>query len=244
MTRLDRLLVERGLARSRGQARELVLDGMVLVDGHPATRPSLEVVDPSGVTVTREDPWVSRAAHKLLGALDALDVVPPARVLDAGASTGGFSQVLRSRGAGRVYAVDVGHGQLAEAVRTDPGVVAHERLNIKDLNLDHLDGEPVDLVVADLSFISLTAVLAAFDRVSSPTARWLLMVKPQFEVGRENLGAGGVVRTDDLRRAAVDRVAAAAAALGRPEIGRSTSPLPGGDGNVEYFLLLAPEHLG
>lgn len=240
--RLDVVLVERGLARSRSQATALVKDGHVRVGGVPVTKPAT-AVDPGAILTVETEPWVSRAAHKLLGALDDLQITVPARCLDAGASTGGFTQVLLSRGAERVFAVDVGTGQLAGELRADPRVVAYERTNLRDLTLEHLGGQPVDLVVADVSFISLTLLLDPLFAVLAGTGEALLMVKPQFEVGRERLGKGGVVRDPRQRAAALDAVAEAAGKRGWQEIARRESKLPGESGNVEFFLQLRPSHL-
>uniref|UniRef100_UPI000DF82E61 SAM-dependent methyltransferase n=1 Tax=Desertihabitans aurantiacus TaxID=2282477 RepID=UPI000DF82E61 len=168
--RLDRAVLARGLARSRTQAQALVRAGKVRVRGVAVSRVASEV-DPDDVEVTDVDPWVSRAAHKLLGALDDLALQPTGRALDAGASTGGFTQVLLHHGCRPVYAVDVGHGQLAEPLRHDPRVVVHERLNLRELTLAHLDDEPVDLVVADVSFISLTLLVERLLSVTRPDGR-------------------------------------------------------------------------
>jgi 23S rRNA (cytidine1920-2'-O)/16S rRNA (cytidine1409-2'-O)-methyltransferase len=188
---------------------------------------------------------VSRGGHKLDGALNAFTgvVVEGKRCLDAGASTGGFTDVLLRRNAGHVVAVDVGYGQLAWGLRTDERVTVLDRTNIRHLTGDMV-GEAIDLVVADLSFISLTLVLPALAAVSKPEADFVLMVKPQFEVGREKLGAGGVVRDPALRKAAVIEVAESAYDVGLGTLGIAASPLPGPAGNVEYFLWLrrgAPE---
>lgn len=240
--RLDALLVERGLARSRGQAAALVREGRVRVGGVRVGKPATQVPEDAEPDV-ETDPWVSRAAHKLLGALEDLDVGVPARCLDAGASTGGFTQVLLSRGAERVYAVDVGTDQLAPVLRQDPRVTVHERTNLRDLTLTHVGGVPVDLVVADVSFISLTLLLEPVLGVLDRGGEALLMVKPQFEVGRERLGKGGVVRDPGLRAAAVAAVTAAAEALGWRTVGTAESRLPGPAGNVEYFVHLRSAHL-
>lgn len=236
--RLDVALVDRGLASSRTRAQRLVTAGAVLVDGTVALRVADLVTSQHQLAVVESDPWVSRAAHKLLGALDDLAVCVPERALDAGASTGGFTQVLLSRGAHTVHAVDVGHGQLHQSLRGDPRVVQHEGLNLRDLTLDHLGGQPVDLVVADVSFISLTLLLAPLLGVLTPDGQALLMVKPQFEVGRERLGAGGVVRDRADHQRAVTGVVAAAAELDWTERARAVSQLPGPSGNVEFFVLL------
>ncbi|SFF81491.1 TlyA family RNA methyltransferase [Blastococcus tunisiensis] len=240
-SRLDAELVRRGLARSREHAVALIAEGRVAVSGQAATKPATGVEAATPVVV-RTDPdqpsWVSRGAHKLLGALEAFEVpVEGRRALDAGASTGGFTEVLLSRGAAEVVAVDVGYGELAWSLRTDERVRVLERTNVRTLAPEAIDG-PVDLVVADLSFISLRLVLPALVACATDDADLLPMVKPQFEVGRERLGAGGVVRDPEHRVGAVLEVAAAAAALGWGTAGVVASPLPGPAGNVEFFLRL------
>lgn len=235
--RLDLALVRRGIARSRGHAAALIGEGKVLIDGVPATKASQPVTDDQELSAD-VDPWVSRAAHKLLGALDATGIDVHGRVLDAGASTGGFTQVCLERGADLVYAVDVGHDQLAPEVRGDPRVRVAEGLNLRDLTLDDVDGRPVDLIVGDVSFISLTLLLEPLLGVLADDGEALLLVKPQFEVGKGRLGAGGVVRDPRLRRRAVDAVVAKAADLGWVERWRGESPLPGSAGNVEFFVRL------
>jgi 23S rRNA (cytidine1920-2'-O)/16S rRNA (cytidine1409-2'-O)-methyltransferase len=249
-SRLDAELVRRGLARSREDAVALISEGRVLISGQAATKPATGVEAGTPVVV-RADPdqprWVSRGAYKLLGALDAFGVdVAGRRALDAGASTGGFTEVLLRRDVREVIAVDVGYGELAWSLRTDERVVVHERTNVRDLSPDAIGG-PVDLVVADLSFISLRLVLPALTACAAPEADLLPMVKPQFEVGRHRLGAGGVVRDPALRAEAVLAVGQAAAALGWGTAGVAASPLPGPAGNVEFFLWLRrdappPEH--
>ena len=242
--RLDAELVRRGLARSREHASELVAAGRVTVSGVAAGKPATGVTTDVAIVV-REDPdreeYVSRGGHKLAGALKAfagqgLDVRGK-RCLDAGASTGGFTDVLLRNGAREVVAVDVGYGQLAWSLRTDERVVVHDRTNIRDLGLDVV-GEPVDVVVGDLSFISLELVLDALLSVTAPDGSLALMVKPQFEVGKDRVGKGGVVRDLALRTEAVAAVAAAAARRGWGAVSVTTSPLPGPSGNVEFFLLL------
>jgi len=240
-SRLDAELVRRGLARSREHAVTLIAEGRVAVAGTAATKPATGVEAGTPVVV-RTDPdqpsWVSRGAHKLLGALDAFGVaVEGRRVLDAGASTGGFTEVLLSRGAAEVVAVDVGYGELAWSLRTDDRVRVHERTNVKTLTPEAIDG-PVDLVVADLSFISLRLVLPALVACARDDAELLPMVKPQFEIGRERLGAGGVVRDPEHRVQTVLEVARTAASLGWGTAGVVASPLPGPAGNVEFFLWL------
>lgn len=246
LRRLDAELVRRRLARSREHARQLIDDGRVRVGGSPATKPATQVRDDVAIELSESGrvEYVSRGAHKLVGALDAfaahgLGVV--GRVaLDAGASTGGFTQVLLERGAGKVIAVDVGYGQLAWQLQSDPRVVVRDRTNVRNLSASDLPFPP-DLIVADLSFIGLEVVLPALVRIATPGADFVLMVKPQFEVGRARLGPGGVVRDPDLRREAVMGVARAAWELGLGTVAVVASPLPGPSGNVEYFLYLHHE---
>lgn len=216
----------------------------MLVAGAVASKPATQVEDSAAIVVTQaaDGPqYVSRGAHKLLGALAAFDpgatMVAGRRALDAGASTGGFTDVLLRRGAEHVVAVDVGYGQLAWSLRGDSRVTVRERTNIRTLTAQDLPYRP-DLVVADLSFISLTLVLGVLAGIVAPGADLLLMVKPQFEVGREALGSGGVVRDPALREAAVLAVARAAWEVGLGTAGVVASPLPGPSGNVEYFLHL------
>lgn len=237
--RLDSELVRRGLARSRESAADLIESRSVLVNGIPATKSASQVDAETSIVIQGErDDFVSRGGHKL-AALDAFPEikVEGKRALDAGASTGGFTDVLLRRGATEVVAVDVGYGQLAWELRQDPRVKILDRTNIRHLTGEQV-GQPVDLIVADLSFISLTLVLPALAAVSKPEADYLLMVKPQFEVGREQLGAGGVVRDSALRKAAVLDVADSAFDVGLGTLGIVASSLPGPAGNVEYFLWL------
>ncbi|WP_422746571.1 TlyA family RNA methyltransferase [Mycobacterium sp. WMMD1722] len=238
--RVDAELVRRGLARSRQQAAELIVAGRVSVDGMPAVKPATAVAVSANITVDTagERTWVSRGAHKLIGALDAFGVdVAGRRCLDAGASTGGFTEVLLDRGARQVVAVDVGYGQLAWSLRSDSRVVVVERTNVRELTPEAIDG-PADVIVADLSFISLATVLPALTACASPDADIVPMVKPQFEVGKDRVGAGGVVTDPQLRAESVLAVAAGAARLGWHTVGATASPLPGPSGNVEYFLWL------
>jgi 23S rRNA (cytidine1920-2'-O)/16S rRNA (cytidine1409-2'-O)-methyltransferase len=239
-TRLDAELVRRELARSREHAADLIESRSVLVSGIPATKPATQVDAETSITLQGDrDDFVSRGGHKLAGALEVFaDVEVSGKVcLDAGASTGGFTDVLLRGGAKLVVAVDVGYGQLAWELRQDPRVKILDRTNIRHLTGDMV-GEEIDLVVADLSFISLSLVLPALAAVSKPSADYVLMVKPQFEVGREKLGAGGVVRDPALRRSAVLDVAESAYDVGLGTMGIAASPLPGPAGNVEYFLWL------
>jgi 23S rRNA (cytidine1920-2'-O)/16S rRNA (cytidine1409-2'-O)-methyltransferase len=210
------------------------------VGGQVATKPAtaVDAATPLLVAEDEGERWVSRGAHKLLGALDAFGYDPAGkRALDAGASTGGFTEVLLRRGAAHVVAVDVGYGLLAWSVRTDPRVTVLERVNARHLDPSQV-GDPVELVVADLSFIPLGLVLPALVACTRPDADLLPMVKPQFEVGRDNLPSGGVVRDPQARADAVRRVAGQAQELGLGVQGVVASPLPGPSGNVEYFLWL------
>ncbi|HEX5143372.1 MAG TPA: TlyA family RNA methyltransferase [Mycobacterium sp.] len=239
-TRVDAELVRRGLARSRQQAAELIGAGKVTIDGLPASKPATAVAVTATLKVVDdgERSWVSRGAHKLIGALDAFGIdVAGRRCLDAGASTGGFTEVLLDRGAREVVAVDVGYGQLAWSLRSDEKVQVIERTNVRDLDRDAIGG-PVDLIVADLSFISLSTVLPALTACAGGDADIVPMVKPQFEVGKGQVGAGGVVSDPALRADAVLGVAHRAAELNWHAVGVTASPLPGPSGNVEYFLWL------
>ena len=255
--RLDAELVRRGLAKSREQAGELVAAGLVTVAGQRAAKPATQVTRDAPISIAEEgEPrYVSRGGHKLAGALAAFGgsggSVPPGKqsgpaglvvagrpCLDAGASTGGFTDVLLRAGAAHVVAADVGYGQLAWSLRTDPRVTVLDRVNVR--NLDQAEAlTPVpELVVADLSFISLTLVLPALVACAAPDADFVLLVKPQFEVGKGRVGAGGVVRDIADRSASVRKVTDAAGQLGLGVLGVTASPLPGPAGNVEYFVWL------
>ena len=239
-TRLDAELVRRELARSREAASDLIEKRSVLVNGIPATKPATQVDAETSIVIAGDrDDFVSRGGHKLDGALAHFSgvTVEGKRCLDAGASTGGFTDVLLRRNASHVVAVDVGYGQLAWELRQDARVTVLDRTNIRHLT-GEMVGDPIDLVVADLSFISLTLVLPALAAVSRSDADFVVMVKPQFEVGREKLGAGGVVRDPQLRKAAVIDVAESAYDVGLGTMGVTASSLPGPAGNVEYFLWL------
>lgn len=242
--RLDAELVRRGMARSREQAAELVAAGRVEVRGTVAAKPAA-MVDPADPLLVRgDDPktaYVSRGGHKLAGALAAFAPkglrVEGRRCLDAGASTGGFTDVLLRAGAREVIAVDVGYGQLAWSIRTDERVHVHDRTNVRSLTAADIGGV-ADLAVADLSFISLRLVLDALAACVAPDGDLIPMVKPQFEVGKDRVGAGGVVRDPALRAEAVLDVVSYAASLGLSCAGVVTSPLPGPSGNVEFFVWL------
>jgi len=243
--RLDAELVRRGLARSREHATELIALSRVKVQGSVATKAATGVTTDVAIVVIADagrPDYVSRGGHKLAGALADFGAggleVSGRRVLDAGASTGGFTDVLLRAGARQVVAVDVGYGQLAWPIRQDERVVVHDRTNIRDIDLD-LIGGPVDLVVGDLSFISLRLVLGALFSVTAADGDLALMVKPQFEVGRERVGRGGVVRDPELRAEAVLGVVRAADEQGWGTRAVTTSQLPGPAGNVEFFVWLS-----
>lgn len=236
--RLDKLLVDRGLAPSRHRAQELIDAGQVLVDGVPASRSAAQVDADRPVALKDADPgWVGRGALKLGPALAHFGVDPAGRICaDLGASTGGFTEVLLRAGAARVHAVDVGRGLLHERVASDPRVVVHDGVNAR-----HLEAlpDPVSLVVADLAFISLTKVLPAVLRILAPGGEAVVMVKPQFEVGPDRVGAGGLVRSEADRQGAIASVAAAARALGFAVLGGVDASVAGArSGNREHFLHL------
>lgn len=244
--RLDAELVRRKLARSREQAQTWIKEGRVEVAGFTATKPAT-VVEPEvsiRVNVDDVDEWASRGAHKLLGALEHFEprglVVEGRRALDAGASTGGFTDVLLSRGAREVVAVDVGYGQLVWRLQNDPRVRVLDRTNIRALRREDMGGA-ADFMVGDLSFISLQLVLPAITECMADGADLLPMVKPQFEVGKDRLGSGGVVRSAQLRAEVTVEVARFAQTLGLSVRDVVASPLPGPSGNVEYFLWLVKD---
>ncbi|MFT4219508.1 MAG: TlyA family RNA methyltransferase [Microbacterium sp.] len=244
-SRLDTALAERGLARSRTHAQKLIADGLVTVDGLPVVKASTPVADHAALSVAASDHYVSRGAHKLIAALDAFDVVPAGRVaLDMGASTGGFTQVLRERGAQPVIAVDVGHGQLAASLALDPGIVSVEGWNVRHMtpaSLAEASGvaDAPSVVTGDLSFISLAHVLAPVASVASADADVVLLVKPQFEVGRTAV-KGGLVTSSALRADAVANVLWAAWDVGLGTYGVIASPLAGTHGNREFLVHLRP----
>jgi 23S rRNA (cytidine1920-2'-O)/16S rRNA (cytidine1409-2'-O)-methyltransferase len=239
--RLDKLLVDRGLVASRERARALIMCGSVLVGGHAETKPGT-MLDPAvEIALKAEDhPYVSRGALKLVKGLDEFAIDPAGlTALDIGASTGGFTDVLLKRGANKVYAIDVGYGQLAWSLRQDPRVVVLERVNARSMDLE-LVPEPCDLAVIDVSFISLTLILPRVAELLRPPhgKPIVALVKPQFEVGREHVGKGGVVRDEAARRGAVDKIRSWAGAHGFVAGPDVESPITGPAGNVEYLLLL------
>ena len=244
--RLDLELVRRGLARSRSHARAMINAGQILVDGSVVRRAGEQVAASAAIDAP-DDRYVSRGAHKLIGALDDLELSVAGRALDAGASTGGFTEVLLARGCQEVFAVDVGSDQLAPALRADPRVRVRERTNLRDLRLDDVGGSLVDLVVADVSFISLRLLMGPLVSVTRDDGWLLLLVKPQFEVGRELLGKGGVVREPADHVRAISGVINAAGESGWRGVAAVPSRLPGASGNREFFVLLrrteSPSHL-
>lgn len=238
--RLDVWLTRKGHTKSRTQAQTYIDAGWVLVNGQKATKASTQIHPCDHVTLVQDEPYVSRAAHKLLGALQSSGAQPTGRALDAGASTGGFTQVLLEQGCDPVYAVDVGHGQLDPRIRQDPRVVVREGLNLRELNLTHLDNATVDWIVADVSFISLRLILPPLLTVLADNGSALILVKPQFEVGRSALDSHGIVRRSQDRDAAIESIVACATELGRPPTWQGPSTLPGHNGNIEHFVMLGP----
>ena len=243
LRRIDSELVRRKLAPSRSAAARMIEDGRVKLDGQTVLKPARQM-DPAQAIViaeSNEPEYVSRGAYKLAGALDALGERAPLiegrRALDAGASTGGFTDVLLRRGAARVVAVDVGYGQLAWTLQNDPRVEVHDRTNVRTLDPATV-APPPEIVVGDMSFISLTLVLPALVGAAAPNADFLLMVKPQFEIGKERLGHGGVVRNPEHHVETVEKVARCAMELGLDIAAVQASPLPGPAGNVEYFVYM------
>ena len=239
-TRLDRLLVERGLADSREKAQALIMAGEVLVNRQKASKPGQSVDEGVAVEVLARPPFVSRGGFKLAGALQRFAIDPAGKVcLDIGSSTGGFTDVLLQAGAARVHAVDVGAGQLAWSIRTDPRVAVHENVNARELAFDTI-GELVHLIVCDVSFISVTLILPAAAVLLRPEGQMVILIKPQFEAGRGQVGKGGIVRDAALHQAACERVRGAVEAQGfRADI--IESPILGAEGNREFLLYASRE---
>lgn len=232
--RLDQALEARGLLPSRARARDAILRGTVTVNGVVASKPNQQVGPDDALAL--DDPaaaYVSRAALKLVAGLDAGEIDPAGRTcLDLGASTGGFTQVLLERGAAKVYAVDVGHDQLHERVKADPRVVSLEGVNGRDLTVE-LIPEAIDLIVSDVSFVSILKVIDPVLALAAPQAEAVILIKPQFEVGRENIGKGGIVTDETAIAEAVERVTAHLADAGWERRFAVASPIAGGDGNRE-----------
>ena len=244
--RLDAELVKRKIARSREHAQEMIKAGRVTVNGMAARKPATGVDGNVSIKVaeSEDDRWASRGAHKLLGALAAFEPqglsLVGRTVLDAGASTGGFTDVCLDRGVAKVYAVDVGYGQLVWRLQNDERVDVHDRTNVRTLTPEILGGQ-ADAMVGDLSFISIELVLPALAECVREGGDLLPMVKPQFEVGKDRLGHGGVVRSTELRAEVTKNIAVAAMKYGLSTKGVVASPLPGPSGNVEYFLWLVKD---
>jgi 23S rRNA (cytidine1920-2'-O)/16S rRNA (cytidine1409-2'-O)-methyltransferase len=233
--RLDRLLVERGLAESREKAQALIMAGEVMVEGQKAGKPGHSVDVFSKIEVTGKTPYVSRGGLKLAAALDGFAIDVTGRVvMDVGASTGGFTDCLLQRGAARVHAVDVGAGQLDWKIRNDPRVVVHEGINARHLQPENI-GEALDLLTCDVSFISVTLILPAVAPILRPEGAMVILVKPQFEVGKGQVGKGGIVRSPELHREACARVDAAVKSLGF-QTSLMESPITGAEGNKEFLL--------
>lgn len=235
--RLDQMLVDRGLAESRTRAQALVLSGNVFSGEKRLDKPGTQLAADIALEVRGKDhPWVSRGGLKLAHAIDAFSLSPEgAACIDVGASTGGFTHVLLENGAARVYAVDVGHGQLAWSLRNDERVVVLERTNARHLTAEHIP-EPVDWVVCDASFIGLATVLPAAMALTKPGGRLVTLIKPQFEAGRENVGKGGVVRDPEVHAAVCARVKQWVEGQGWQVQGIVESPIKGPEGNVEFLL--------
>ena len=233
--RLDRQLVERGLAETREKAQALIMAGEVLVDGRKANKPGESIPVSSSIELLARPRFVGRGGIKLQAALEHFKVNPAGMVcLDVGASTGGFTDCLLQNGAVRVHALDVGHGQFDWKLRNDPRVIVYEGVNARHLTMEQV-GEPVDLAVCDVSFISVTLILPAVAPILKPEGQMIILVKPQFEAGRENVGKGGIVRDPAVQQAACDRVATAVEALGF-RWSTIDSPIPGAEGTREILL--------
>jgi 23S rRNA (cytidine1920-2'-O)/16S rRNA (cytidine1409-2'-O)-methyltransferase len=241
-TRLDTLLVERGLAASRERARALILAGSVRVNGQPAPKAGTTVARDCEITViTPDHPYVGRGGLKLAHALDTFGIdVTDCLALDVGASTGGFTDVLLQRGAAHVVALDVGHGQIDWKLRTDPRVTVMEHVNARFLTPDQLPAgkRTFDIITIDVSFISLTHILPVMPPLLRPDGHVVALVKPQFEAGRGEVGKGGIVRDEEIRARVVDEVVAAADKLGLRRVGVTDSPIEGMEGNKEFLLHL------
>jgi 23S rRNA (cytidine1920-2'-O)/16S rRNA (cytidine1409-2'-O)-methyltransferase len=233
--RLDRLLVERGLAESREKAQALIMAGDVMVEGQKAVKPGHSIDVSSKIEVSGKAPYVSRGGLKLAAALEGFAIDVTGRVvMDVGASTGGFTDCLLQRGVARVHAVDVGTGQLDWKIRTNPRVVVHDGINARHLRAEDI-GEPVDLVTCDVSFISVTLILPAVAPILRPEGTMVILIKPQFEVGKGQVGKGGIVRSPELHREACARVEAAVKNLSF-ETSIIDSPITGAEGNKEFLL--------
>jgi 23S rRNA (cytidine1920-2'-O)/16S rRNA (cytidine1409-2'-O)-methyltransferase len=234
-TRLDRLLVDRGLAESREKAQALIMAGEVLLNGQKASKPGQPVAADSRLEVLARPPYVSRGGLKLAGALQHFAIDPTGKVcVDIGSSTGGFTDALLQAGAARVHAVDVGAGQLVWSLRTDPRVRLHEGINARQIAPTEI-GEPADLLTCDVSFISVTLILPAIVPLLQPDGQMVILIKPQFEVGKGQVGKGGIVRDPQLHQAACERVTGAVREFGFVT-NLMDSPILGAEGNKEFLL--------
>ena len=234
--RLDQLLVEKGFAPSRERAQSLILAGNVLVEDTPAEKPGVKYASDTLIRLRQEDhPFVSRGGLKLIKALEEFKIDANDKIgLDIGASTGGFTDVLLTQGALRIFAVDVGYNQLAWKLRSDPRVIILEKINARSMTFDII-GEQVDLIVVDVSFISLDKILPALLQFARPDTDWVTLIKPQFEVGREKVGKKGIVTGEEDRLESVERISRVAKSLGLDRIGLIDSPITGANGNKEFL---------
>lgn len=234
--RIDLLLVEKGLAPSRERAQSLILSGNVLVNDVPVVKAGQLILEDAPIRIREQDhPYVSRGGIKLAAALDAFALSPMGKVgMDIGASTGGFTHVLLLRGAQRVHAVDVGHSQLDWQIRRDPRVHVYEKVNARQMAYEII-GEKVDLIVIDVSFISLEKILPALLQFSHSNTDWVTLIKPQFEVGREKVGKGGIVESEADRREVIDRLVVFGKTVGLTQLGLIDSPITGTQGNKEFL---------
>ncbi|MBI4690348.1 MAG: TlyA family RNA methyltransferase [Nitrospirae bacterium] len=237
--RLDKILVDRGLVKSRERAKALIMEGGVLVDGAVVTKAGTMIDSTSMVSLKGEDiPYVSRGGLKLNAAIEFFDVALEGKTaMDVGSSTGGFTDCMLQRGVKKVYCIDVGYGQIAWSLRNDPRVVLLERTNIRYLEREKIP-DIIDIATVDVSFISLTKVIPRVLEFLKNDGEILSLVKPQFEVGKGEVGKGGIVRDKEKRIASVESVKAGLEALGLNIIGTFQSPIPGHKGNIEYFLYM------
>jgi len=244
--RLDKVLVEKGFASTRARAQAMIMAGQVRVDGNPADKAGQMVDAEAALEIARnDDEWVSRGAHKLLRGLDVFGIDPGGCVcLDVGASTGGFTEVLLSRSASRVFAVDVGYGQLAWKLRNDPRVVVMERTNARLLTPDQFTST-MDLIVVDASFISLRLLLPILQKLLAPGGEMVVLIKPQFEAGKGRVGKGGVVRSPEIHRQVLEEFCAFVRTLEDIAlVGLTWSPIKGPKGNIEFLAHLAEKTRG
>ncbi len=239
-SRLDLTLVERGLCDTREKAQRAIMAGLVLVDGQKADKAGHKIAADQVIELTAREKFVGRGGHKIEAALDAFDVDPSGRICaDIGASTGGFTDCLLQRGATLVHAIDVGHGQLDWKIRQDPRVRVREGLNARHLKAEDLDPVP-SLVVADVSFISLTLIFPPIFALLPPKSDMVVLIKPQFELGREEVGRGGIVRDEAARLRAVEKIRSFIESAGHQWRGLIPSPITGRDGNVEFLAHIQP----